>query len=69
MRLTILMKAELDIIRAKTRNIIKKMDPHKENISSETKELFDASIREVTTYMVRLENLLCETDKKGHAHL
>ena len=64
MRLTIWMKAELDTIRARTRHIIQKMDPHKENISSETKELFDASIREVTTDIVRLENILCETDKK-----
>ena len=33
-------------------------------ISSEHKEVIDASIQELTTCKIRLENLLCETDIK-----
>ena len=72
MRLDTLMKAEIKTINVQVGHIIQKVDPFiggTKYISFETKELFDASIRELTTYKVRLENLLCETDKKEQAHL
>ena len=72
MQLTTQMTAEIGAIRTRGHYIIKKVyscidDSRK--ITFETKEFFDASIRELTTYKIRLENILCETDKKEQAHL
>ena len=72
MRLTTQMKAELDTFRTRAGQINQEVCPFldgRRNITFETNELFDASIQEMNTYKVRLENLLCETDKKEQAHL
>ena len=72
MRLTTQMIAEIKTIRTRTEHIFQKVYPFFDgtrNITFETKEFFDASIQEMNTYKVRLENLLCETDKKEQAHL
>ena len=66
------MTAEIGRIRKRGHYIVQKVYScinDNLNITLETKEFFDASIRELTTYKVRLENLLCETDKKEQAHL
>ena len=72
MKLTIQMIVEIETIRTRTGHISKKVCPFLDgtrNVKFETNELFDASIQEMNTYKVRLENLLCETDKKEQAHL
>ena len=38
-------------------------------ISGEDKEKFHAFYEELNSYKVRLENILCETDKKEQDHL
>ena len=72
MRLTTQMIAEFETIRKRAKHILQKvcpfLDGHR-NITFETNDLFDSSIQELTTYNVRLENLLCETDLKEQAHL
>ena len=72
MRLTTQMKAEIKTMHIRVDHILQKVYPFLEdtrNITFETKEVLDASIQELTTYKVRLENLLCETDLKEQAHL
>ena len=72
MRLTTQMIAEFETIQKRADHISKKVHPFLDgtrNITFETNDLFDSSIQELTTYKVRLENLLCETDKKEQAHL
>ena len=72
MRLTTQMIAEFETIRKRAGHISKKVCPFLDgtrNITFEANDLFDSSIQELTTYNVRLENLLCETDLKEQAHL
>ena len=72
MRLTTQMAAEIETIGIRVEHMFQEVFPFAlggRKITFETKELFDAIIQEVTTYKVRLENLLCETDKKEQAHL
>ena len=71
MKLTTQMIAEIKTIRTRAAHITQKMYPFFDgtrNITFETKEFLDVSIQELTTYKVRLENLLCETDLKEQAH-
>ena len=71
MQLTTQMKAEMDTIQERADHIIQSLFKVCSKCFvkvSEMKEFFDASIREVTIYKVRLENLLCETDIKEQDH-
>ena len=70
MKLTTQMIAEIGTIELRYWHITQKVHPLlQEKKTFETKEFIDASIQEMNTYKVRLENLLCETDIKEQAHL
>ena len=64
------LKAEIETIRTRVYQIAQKVNPFFDDaISFEIRDLFDASVQELTPYKVRLEHLLCKTDKKEQAHL
>ena len=67
MRLTTQMAAEIEKIRKRAEHINQQvysfLDSER-NVTFERKDWIDSSIQELTTFKVRLENLLCETDKK-----
>jgi len=71
MQLTAQMKAEIETMRIilRVQHIVSPMISIHKAISLEIKEIFDSSIQESSTYKVRLENLLCETDIKEQDHL
>ena len=70
MKLTIQMIVEIETIRTRVYQIAQKVNPFFDDaISFEIRDLFDASVQELTPYKVRLEHLLCKTDKKEQAHL
>ena len=72
MRLTTQMRAEFETIRTRIDHIMHEVFPFtygSRKVTNEAKELLDASIQKMTTYKVRLENLLCETDEKEQAYL
>ena len=75
MRLTNQMKTEMDAMQIRVYQIVLKVDPCLiDNVFErkdffEQKEIIDACIQEVTTYKVRLENLLSQTDIKEQANL
>ena len=67
------MRAEFETIRTRAHHISLEVHPFtygsRKRVTNEAKELLDASIQKMTTYKVRLENLLCETDEKEQAYL
>ena len=74
MKLTAQLQAEMETI--KTRCVEIHMELVSTNmevtanyrISSENKENYRKIMEELIPYKVRLENILCETDKKEQAH-
>ena len=65
MQLTAQMTAEIATMVKRLKHMRQKVYPFFDSgISFEHKEVIDASIQELTTCKIRLENLLCETDMK-----
>jgi len=79
MRFTTQMRAEIETIQKLIHHINKEfLGPMimsamrrggPKTISMEEKENFRALYEELNSYKVRLENILCETDKKEQGHL
>ena len=70
MQLTTGMKAEMETMSIRVQQVFHKVFPFFGGVTSlEIKESIDASIQELTTHKVRLENLFCETDIKEQDHL